>query len=190
MQVLPVLENGGKYIPENPELGLKGHIKNRSGYLSEWDDHDFYNDHQPYLARNKRLFVNFSEILPQVSSREDIANIDRRWKLLKMTRHVRGMKKAISFARRKGLPHKEDSWFMEEGAHIGSCLRPYDATEWGNDMSLDGVSFAQAHSSKHQALTDSTGAATCVARILSPRDYMAHGAKTRGDGVQSGHLWK
>ncbi|KAE8369726.1 hypothetical protein BDV27DRAFT_172386 [Aspergillus caelatus] len=121
------------------KLGLKGHIEGRSGYLGEWGYYDFVNDLQPYLARNKRLLVNFSEVLPQVTSREDIADIDRRWKLLKMTRHVRGMKEAISFARRKGLPYKEDSSFVEDGAQIGSCLRPYETTEWGNDMQMDDV---------------------------------------------------
>ncbi|KAE8137959.1 hypothetical protein BDV38DRAFT_245960 [Aspergillus pseudotamarii] len=139
VQVLPVLENDGKYIPENPELGLKGHIESRSSYIGEWGGFGFSNDLQPYLARNKRLLVNFSEVLPQVSSREDLANVDRRWKLLKMTRHVRSMKEAISFAQREGLPYKEDSGFVTEGAQIGSRLRPYETTEWGNDMPMDDV---------------------------------------------------
>ncbi|KAJ1709359.1 hypothetical protein G4B11_001652 [Aspergillus flavus] len=139
VQVLPVLENHGKYIPENPDLGLKGHIEGRSNYIGMGGDEGFSNDLQPYLARNKRLFVNFSEVLPQSSSREDIADIDRRWKLLKMTRRVGSMKRAISFARRKGLPYKQDGYFAEEGVQIGSCLRPYETTEWGQEMSLDEV---------------------------------------------------
>ncbi|GAB1194374.1 hypothetical protein APSETT444_003619 [Aspergillus pseudonomiae] len=114
--------------------------KRRFGYLGEWDDEErFCNDLQPYLARNKRLTVNFSEVLPEKSSREDLADIDRRWKLLKMTRHLKSMDEAISFARREGLPYREDSCFAEGGAQIGSCLRPYETTQFGNDMEMDEV---------------------------------------------------
>ncbi|KAB8266161.1 hypothetical protein BDV32DRAFT_115206 [Aspergillus pseudonomiae] len=142
VQVLPVLESRGMYIPENPKLGLTGRMggKRRFGYLGEWDDEErFCNDLQPYLARNKRLTVNFSEVLPEKSSREDLADIDRRWKLLKMTRHLKSMDEAISFARREGLPYREDSCFAEGGAQIGPCLRPYETTEFGNDMEMDEV---------------------------------------------------
>ncbi|KAE8314353.1 hypothetical protein BDV41DRAFT_534150 [Aspergillus transmontanensis] len=148
VQVLPVLENNGKYIPKDPKLGLKGKVKRegeiarRSRYIGDWgdDEYEFADELHPYLAKDEPLHVNPSnEGLPQVSSREDIADIDRRWKLLRMTRRVGSMKKAISFARSKGLPYKEDSCYLEEGAQVGSCLRPYETTEWGQEMSLGEV---------------------------------------------------
>ncbi|KAB8251585.1 hypothetical protein BDV35DRAFT_388152 [Aspergillus flavus] len=148
VQVLPVLENNGKYIPKDPKLGLKGKVKcegeiaRRSRYIGEWgdDEYEFADELQPYLAKDEPLLVNpTNEVLPQASSREDIADIDRRWRLLRMTRRVGSMKKAISFARSKGLPYKEDSSYLEEGAQVGSCLRPYETTEWGQEMSLDEV---------------------------------------------------
>ncbi|GMG09637.1 unnamed protein product [Aspergillus oryzae] len=155
VQVLPVLENNGKYIPKDPKLGLKGKVKRegeiarRSRYIGEWgdDEYEFADELQPYLAKDEPLLVNpTNEVLPQASSQEDIADIDRRWRLLRMTRRVGSMKKAISFARSKGLPYKEDSSYLEEGAQVGSCLRPYETTEWGQEMSLDEVGFAQTHS--------------------------------------------
>lgn len=155
VQVLPVLENNGKYIPKDPKLGLKGKVKRegeiarRSRYIGEWgdDEYEFADELQPYLAKDEPLLVNpTNEVLPQASSREDIADIDPRWRLLRTTRRVGSMKKAISFARSKGLPYKEDSSYLEEGAQVGSCLRPYETTEWGQEMSWDEVGFAQTHS--------------------------------------------
>ncbi|KAB8221096.1 hypothetical protein BDV33DRAFT_190689 [Aspergillus novoparasiticus] len=148
VQVLPVLENNGKYIPKDPKLGLKGKVERegeiarRSRYIGDWgdDEYEFADEIQPYLAKDEPLLVNPSnEVLPQTSGREDIADIDRRWRLLRMTRRVGSMKKAISFARSKGLPYKEDSCFLEEGVQIGSCLRPYETTELGQEMPLDEV---------------------------------------------------
>lgn len=80
--------------------------------------------------------------MPPVSRKEQVADVDRRWKLLIMTRQLLGIDEAMSFAKAKNLPYKEDNCLIEEGARIGSYPRPYRTTSWGQDISMDEVNPA------------------------------------------------
>lgn len=76
--------------------------------------------------------------MPQSSNAD--TNIDRRCKLLMLTRQVHGMKQLREFAQENDLPIKQNSLYDTVGARVGSRLRPYKATSRGQEEELDDVS--------------------------------------------------
>ncbi|KAL2815226.1 hypothetical protein BDW59DRAFT_16821 [Aspergillus cavernicola] len=139
IEVLPVLEHAGRYITENPDLGLEGKSPRRRGYMSQYN----YYEGGPltnYLKKGyKPLVPDVSELLPSPSSTDQYEDIDRRWKTLMMTRQVRGMTETLRDAQHRNLPTNKDSFYYDIGAQIGTSRRAYEATDYGCEADLDDV---------------------------------------------------
>lgn len=131
--ILPVLEVDGDYGTENPSLGIGGSEKKEIFYgdLALEELQGFLETGEYYGIRNK-------ELMPQSSNAD--TNIDRRCKLLMLTRQVHGMKQLREFAQENDLPIKQNSLYDTVGARVGSRLRPYKATSRGQEEELDDVS--------------------------------------------------
>ena len=125
VEILPVLEDEEGYFTTNG--GSSYYSYGDSGYMA-------------YLEKGELRNMNYSELLP---SSTFCAEVDRRWKLLMLTRQVQGMTDALDFADRKGLPKNPGQSFYEmEGAYVGSCRHPYKAYDRQQDEDFDSVSFA------------------------------------------------
>ncbi|KAF7596013.1 hypothetical protein BBP40_003793 [Aspergillus hancockii] len=131
VEILPVLESGKRYADANPALGLTGVVGGK--HIWEDGDYEFYML-QRYLEKDEQIDLSYNEILPPVQSSDDYGDIDRRWKLLMLTRRVKGMKQAAEFAKKNDVPMRPGRSFYEaEGARIGACLEPYKTTDWCTD---------------------------------------------------------
>ncbi|KAI9926316.1 hypothetical protein MW887_004080 [Aspergillus wentii] len=136
VNVLPVLENDGKYGSANPQLGLSGTVSHKNGrfYMGTYGDYEAYGL-KDYLAKGEKLKINYSEIMPQGSV--DMSDIDRRWKMLLMVRRVRGMTETFEFAEEKDLPRKSGSFYRTEGSRVAPKLREFETTDRGQEEELD-----------------------------------------------------
>ena len=176
--ILPVLEVDGHFGTENPQLGIGGAEKKDIFYgdlaLEEL---------QGYLETGKYYGTRKKELMPQ-SSNADV-NIDRRCKLLMLTRQVHGMKQLREFARENKLSIKQNSRYDTVGARVGSRLRPYKASGRGEDEELDDVSkSAFVFIFNIRLIQFATGDKRRMAGILFARNHLDYGAQTYRDGVQ------
>ena len=124
VEILPVLEGEEGYFTTNG--GSSYYYYGDSGYMA-------------YLKKGELRNIDYSELLP---SSTFCADVDRRWKLLMLTRRVEGMKDALKFAEKKDLPKNPGQSFYEmEGAFVGSCRHPYEAHDLEQDEAFESVSF-------------------------------------------------
>lgn len=137
VEILPVLEGDEEYLAAN-NRSLYSYYSG-SGYM------------EYYLENGELGDINYSELLP---SSTFCADVDRRWKLLMLTRRVEGMKDALEFAEKKNLPENPGQSFYEmEGAFVGSCRHPYEAHDLEQDEAFESVSFV-TNTVHHYALYD------------------------------------
>ncbi|KAF9887164.1 hypothetical protein FE257_010418 [Aspergillus nanangensis] len=116
VDIRPVLEYCGEYGSQNLDLGIKGIVRaNKRHYFSSWDYYDSY-----YW----RTYMS--------------AGIDRYWKLLLMSRRVRGMRDLTEVARREGVAIH--GWYANEGARVGTKCESYVTADRGQEEGLDDVS--------------------------------------------------
>ena len=86
VEILPVLEGEEGYFTTNG--GSSYYYYGDSGYMA-------------YLKKGELRNIDYSELLP---SSTFCADVDRRWKLLMLTRRVQGITDALDFAEKKDLP--------------------------------------------------------------------------------------
>ena len=123
VEILPVLEGDEGYLAAN---NGSSYSYGDSGYME-------------YLENGELGDIDYSELLP---SSNFCADVDKRWKLLMLTRRVEGMKDALKFAEKKDLPKNPGQSFYEmEGAFVGSCRHPYEAHDLEQDEAFENVSF-------------------------------------------------
>lgn len=132
VSILPVLEIDGNFGTENPQLGI-GVAKNKP-----WYGEFGYKELRRYLETGKYYSMNSPELIP--SSTSAYGDIDRRWKLLMMTRQVKGMKELRKFAQENNLPMKPNSSYDTVGAVVGSHIRPYKTSDRGQEEAIYDVS--------------------------------------------------
>lgn len=122
--ILPVIEGSAGYGINNPQLGVST--------MGRDDLYDIGCDTlADYLKTGDYQGVHHIEIRPTTS--DDYTDIDRRWKLLLMTRKVQGMKSLREYAQKNNIPLKPVSFYDIEGAFVGSHIHPYHSTDLGQD---------------------------------------------------------
>lgn len=130
--ILPVLEIDRNFGAENPHLGI-GAAKNKP-----WYGGFGYEELRRYLETDKHYSMNSPGLIP--SSTIAYGGIDRRWKLLVITRQVKWMKKPRKFAQENNLPMKPNSSYDMVGAVVGSRIRPYKTSDRGQEEPIYDVS--------------------------------------------------
>lgn len=137
VEILPVLEGEEGYFTTNG--GSSYSYYGGSGYMA-------------YRKKGELRDIDYSELLP---SSTFCADVDRRWKLLMLTRRVQGITDALDFAEKKDLPKNPGRSFYEmEGAYVGSCRHPYKAYDREQDEDFDSVSFVTNTAQHYCALYD------------------------------------
>ncbi|KAL4884962.1 hypothetical protein BJY04DRAFT_214846 [Aspergillus karnatakaensis] len=142
VEVLPVLETGGRYCIDNTDLGIKGKIPikkdgHRPYYLSEDYTAYMFID---YLKKGEWLnSLQYNELLPATPAEVNLDDIDQRWKMLFLTRKIQGMEDLIEQAKADKLPLKEDSIYASGGSQIGAARYAYDTHDCGEGTDLDDV---------------------------------------------------
>lgn len=130
--ILPVLKINGNFGTENPQLGI-GVTEKES-----WYGRSRYEELRRYLETGKYYSINSPELIP--SSTGAYGDIDRRWKLLMMTRQVKGMKELRKFAQENDLPMKPNSSYDTVGTVVGSRIWPYKTSDRGQEEAIHDVS--------------------------------------------------
>lgn len=121
VDVLPVLEFGGRYGTGNQELQNDCVVKcNDKRYAEVWEDSEEFLD---YLDTGKLPeYIEYTEFIPQkiYSTME----VDRYWKLLFMSRRVKGLTEASK-------DRDDNGFFTTEGARVGTACTEYFVADIG-----------------------------------------------------------
>ncbi|KAH8426037.1 uncharacterized protein LDX57_003777 [Aspergillus melleus] len=126
LAVIPIVDKDGVY-GKNPALGLRGTV-GRSGRY--WYGSGGCYEMEQYLQNGGSLKFYTRDHVPKDV---DFTDVDRRWKLLLMTRQITGMDGSIEYATRHDLPLKPNSFYAAGFTRVGKCFAPYKA----HDRSLD-----------------------------------------------------
>ncbi|KAL4937863.1 hypothetical protein BDV06DRAFT_215581 [Aspergillus oleicola] len=135
--ILPILENDGNYNSANQELGIKGKTPDPSTFHNGQYGYYDYRLNEFLEKGKKPIKPHYTEILPAPGSAAECEDLDRRWKMLLMARHVNGMKDAFRIAKENNLERNEGSHFQEQGVQVGVGRHPYVASHYGGEEDLD-----------------------------------------------------
>ncbi|KAL4739206.1 hypothetical protein BDV11DRAFT_170239 [Aspergillus similis] len=154
VEVLPILEKGGQYCDEDPELGITGKIPYNEGgnqeggsrrrsrlYMSEYDL-DYGRTLQKFLEDGQKPQPTYVELLPPASAAEH-EGLDRRWKLLMLSRRVSGMQDLFDITASANLAIKEDSLLKRTGVQVGLSHRPYKTHDCSSEGDLGRVHYGR-----------------------------------------------
>ncbi|RJE22355.1 hypothetical protein PHISCL_05297 [Aspergillus sclerotialis] len=130
VEVLPVLEYGGQYGPQNSKRGITGTIQNsRRKYLKCF--HSAIDDLANYLGSGEELYPTYGGMLSQQLA--DPTDIDQYWKTLLLSRRVVGLKEVIFQATKRNIPASDSRSDEVIGVCVGTNLQAYTVTNKGND---------------------------------------------------------
>ncbi|KAL4987017.1 hypothetical protein BDW68DRAFT_178189 [Aspergillus falconensis] len=150
VEVLPVLEKDGQYCSADPELEITGKIshgesenqepgpwQHHSFYMSEWD-YDKNGTLHKFLEHGQKPQPGYVELLPPASAAE-YEDLDRRWKLLMLSRRVMGVQDLFEITANANLAVKENSLLKRTGVQVGLSHRPYKASDCDYYKGLDEI---------------------------------------------------
>ncbi|KAL4762839.1 2OG-Fe(II) oxygenase [Aspergillus foveolatus] len=148
VEVLPILEKDGQYCDGNPQLGITGRVphneedsqeggyhRRRRFYMEEYE-YDYQGMLQKFLENGQRPQPTYVELLPPASAAEH-ADLDRRWKLLMLSRRVSGMQDLFESTAGANLAIKEDSLLKRTGAQVGLSRHPYGTSDRDSRSGID-----------------------------------------------------
>lgn len=132
VNVLPVLEFGGRYGPGNRQLGSDSVVKcNKKRYMEVWEDFD---ELLGYLDTGELPeYIECTEFLPKKI--QNTIDVDQYWKLLFMSRRVKGMTEASK-------DRDEDGFYTTEGARVGTTRKEYFVTDSAQPEESEGLDEA------------------------------------------------
>lgn len=130
-----MIEKDGRYGPDNPKRAKAFD----TSYMKSFDDESELLE--GYLKGRDDPYISYAEVLPQRPSW--CRDLDSRWKLLLLSRQVKGMSEMPDLARKKQLPMKPNTAHNMHSARVGTALHPYNTTGLGEEMDLDDVSLQQ-----------------------------------------------
>ncbi|KAJ0422048.1 hypothetical protein BJY00DRAFT_311449 [Aspergillus carlsbadensis] len=151
VSILPILDSDkGRYGGGNPEAGVTGKLQGPDG-RSRWgymDTEDWHGAHVlwKYLLNGKAFRPEFSEMLPMTVEAAQCEDVDRWWKVLLMSRRVKGMGDVLNGIKRneaapgvKSEDADENSFYRTAAAKVGAARHKYNVTDRGEGDDLDDV---------------------------------------------------
>lgn len=139
--ILPILEKDGRYGIENQDLGIQGDI-------SEWEESYDAECLMDCLENGGAEHMDFNESQLKPLITDGLADLDRCWKLLLMTRRITGMHELREYARENNLPLNSNTFYDQPSSLVGSRVRPYTVSDYevGEMMEFDEVSIQRCPS--------------------------------------------
>jgi hypothetical protein len=93
---------------------------------------------QKFLENGRKPQPTYVELLPPASAAEH-ADLDRRWKLLMLSRRVSGMQDLLESTADANLAIKEDRLLKRTGAQVGISRHPYGISDCDSEDGIDRV---------------------------------------------------
>lgn len=132
VDVLPVLEFGGRYGPSNRQLESDGVVNyNEKRYMEVWEDFDELLDYLDTGELPEDL--EYTEFLPKTIP--NTVDVDQYWKLLLLSRRVKGITEASK-------QRDEVGFYKTEGARVGTTCKEYFVTDKAQEDEGEGLDEA------------------------------------------------